>query len=101
MLSKVTRVPAPPGLPGPQAAYQIAEPCDLDLDQIAYFAASVFWRSHVSTELNDYSLGERHAESLRRYLLLGILLVSSVVVVAVNLAVDLVYGLLDPRIVHR
>ncbi|MCC7272727.1 MAG: ABC transporter permease [Alphaproteobacteria bacterium] len=34
-------------------------------------------------------------------LLLGILLVSSVVVVAVNLAVDLVYGLLDPRIVHR
>lgn len=34
-------------------------------------------------------------------LLLGILFVSSVVVVLANLAVDLVYGLLDPRIVHR
>ncbi len=34
-------------------------------------------------------------------LLLGVLLVSSVVVVLVNLAVDLLYGLLDPRIVHR
>lgn len=32
--------------------------------------------------------------------LLGILFVSSVVVVVVNLVVDLVYGLLDPRIVH-
>ena len=34
-------------------------------------------------------------------LLLGILFVSSVVVVLANLAVDLVYGLLDPRIVHK
>lgn len=34
-------------------------------------------------------------------LLLGILFVSSVVVVIANLVVDLVYGLLDPRIVHR
>ena len=34
-------------------------------------------------------------------LLLGILFVSSVVVVLANLAVDLIYGLLDPRIVHR
>ena len=34
-------------------------------------------------------------------LLLGVLLVSSVVVVLVNLAVDLLYGFLDPRIVHR
>ncbi|MBK8321302.1 MAG: ABC transporter permease [Betaproteobacteria bacterium] len=34
-------------------------------------------------------------------LLLGILFVSSVVVVLVNLAVDLVYGLLDPRITHK
>lgn len=34
-------------------------------------------------------------------LLLGVLLVSSVVVVLVNLLVDLLYGLLDPRIVHR
>lgn len=34
-------------------------------------------------------------------LLLGILFVSSVVVVIANLVVDLVYGLLDPRIVHK
>jgi peptide/nickel transport system permease protein len=34
-------------------------------------------------------------------LLLGILFVSSVVVVIANLIVDLVYGLLDPRIVHK
>lgn len=34
-------------------------------------------------------------------LLLGILFVSSVVVVAASLLVDLVYGLLDPRIVHK
>ncbi|MCW5750778.1 MAG: ABC transporter permease [Alphaproteobacteria bacterium] len=34
-------------------------------------------------------------------LLLGILFISSVVVVIANLVVDLVYGLLDPRIVHR
>jgi len=34
-------------------------------------------------------------------LLLGILLVSSVVVVIANLIVDLLYGLLDPRIVHK
>lgn len=33
--------------------------------------------------------------------LLGILFVSSVVVVLVNLLVDLIYGWLDPRIVHR
>lgn len=33
--------------------------------------------------------------------LLGILFVSSVVVVLANLAADLTYGLLDPRIVHR
>jgi peptide/nickel transport system permease protein len=33
--------------------------------------------------------------------LLGILFVSSVVVILANLVVDLVYGLLDPRIVHR
>jgi peptide/nickel transport system permease protein len=34
-------------------------------------------------------------------LLLGILFISSIVVVLVNLAVDLVYALLDPRIVHQ
>jgi peptide/nickel transport system permease protein len=34
-------------------------------------------------------------------LLLGILFVSSVVVVIANLAVDLLYGLLDPRITHK
>ena len=34
-------------------------------------------------------------------LLLGILFVSSLVVVAANLVVDLAYGLLDPRIVHQ
>ena len=34
-------------------------------------------------------------------LLLGILFVSSVVVVIANLAVDLVYGFLDPRIAHK
>ena len=34
-------------------------------------------------------------------LLLGILFVSSVVVVLANLVVDLIYGLLDPRIVHK
>ncbi len=34
-------------------------------------------------------------------LLLGILFISSIVVVVANLAVDLIYGLLDPRIVHR
>jgi peptide/nickel transport system permease protein len=34
-------------------------------------------------------------------LLLGILFVSSIVVVLANLAVDLIYGLLDPRIVHK
>ncbi len=33
--------------------------------------------------------------------LLGVLFVSSVVVVLANLAVDLLYGLLDPRIVHK
>ena len=34
-------------------------------------------------------------------LLLGLLFVSSVVVVLANLAADLTYGVLDPRIVHR
>lgn len=34
-------------------------------------------------------------------LLLGILFVSSIVVVIANLIVDLLYGLLDPRIVHK
>lgn len=34
-------------------------------------------------------------------LLLGILFVSSVVVVAANLVIDLIYGILDPRIVHK
>ena len=34
-------------------------------------------------------------------LLLGILFISSIVVVLANLAVDLLYGLLDPRIVHK
>lgn len=34
-------------------------------------------------------------------LLLGILFVSSVLVVIANLLVDLLYGLLDPRVVHR
>lgn len=34
-------------------------------------------------------------------LLLGILFISSVVVVLANLVVDLVYGLLDPRITHK
>ena len=34
-------------------------------------------------------------------LLLGILFVSSVLVVIANLLVDLIYGLLDPRIVHK
>ena len=33
--------------------------------------------------------------------MLGLLFVSSVVVVLANLAADLTYGLLDPRIVHR
>jgi peptide/nickel transport system permease protein len=33
--------------------------------------------------------------------LLGVLFVSSVVVVLANLVVDLLYGLLDPRIVHK
>lgn len=33
--------------------------------------------------------------------LLGILFVSSIVVVLANLAADIVYGLLDPRIVHK
>ena len=34
-------------------------------------------------------------------LLLGVLFISSIVVVLANLAVDLLYGLLDPRIVHK
>jgi len=34
-------------------------------------------------------------------LLLGILFISSVVVVFANLAVDLLYGWLDPRIMHK
>ena len=34
-------------------------------------------------------------------LLLGVLFVSSVLVVLINLAVDLLYGFLDPRIVHK
>jgi peptide/nickel transport system permease protein len=34
-------------------------------------------------------------------LLLGILFVSSVVVILANLIVDLTYGFLDPRIVHK
>ena len=42
------------------------------------------------------ALGQRDLNTL-----LGILFVSSVVVVLVNLAVDLLYGWLDPRIVHR
>jgi peptide/nickel transport system permease protein len=42
------------------------------------------------------ALGQRDLNTL-----LGILFVSSVVVVLVNLCVDLLYGWLDPRIVHR
>lgn len=42
------------------------------------------------------ALGQRDLNTL-----LGVLFVSSVVVVLVNLAVDLLYGWLDPRIVHR
>ena len=42
------------------------------------------------------ALGQRDLNTL-----LGVLFVSSVVVVLVNLAVDLVYLRLDPRIVHR
>ncbi len=34
-------------------------------------------------------------------LLLGVLFVSSLVVVAANIAVDLIYGLIDPRIMHK
>jgi peptide/nickel transport system permease protein len=34
-------------------------------------------------------------------LLLGILFISSIVVVATNLLVDLIYGILDPRLVHK
>jgi peptide/nickel transport system permease protein len=34
-------------------------------------------------------------------LLLGILFISSIVVVIANLVVDLLYGLLDPRIVNK
>lgn len=34
-------------------------------------------------------------------LVLGILFISSVVVVLANLIVDLIYGFLDPRIVHK
>ena len=34
-------------------------------------------------------------------LLLGILFLSSVLVILANLLVDLLYGILDPRIVHR
>ena len=33
--------------------------------------------------------------------LLGILFISSVIVVVANLVVDLIYGMLDPRIVHK
>ena len=42
------------------------------------------------------ALGQRDLNTL-----LGVLFVSSVVVVLVNLVVDLLYGSLDPRIVHR
>ena len=42
------------------------------------------------------ALGQRDLNTL-----LGVLFVSSVCVVLVNLFVDLLYGVLDPRIVHR
>lgn len=58
----------------------------------------------VETVFGWPGLGRLVFESLLQRdlnLLLGILFVSSVVVVLANLAADLAYGFLDPRIVHR
>src|SRR5688572_19499086 len=58
----------------------------------------------VETVFGWPGLGRLVFDSLQQRdlnLLLGILFVSSVVVVLANLAADLTYGLLDPRIVHK
>lgn len=58
----------------------------------------------VETVFGWPGLGRLVFDSLQQRdlnLLLGILFVSSVVVVLANLAADLAYGLLDPRIVHK
>jgi hypothetical protein len=44
-----------------------ARPVGLDTDKLCYFAASVFWRAHVSRLMPKCSLGS-YAESFRRYL---------------------------------
>ena len=58
----------------------------------------------VETVFGWPGLGRLVFDSLQQRdlnLLLGILFVSSVVVVLANLAADLAYGMLDPRIVHK
>jgi peptide/nickel transport system permease protein len=58
----------------------------------------------VETVFGWPGLGRLVFDSLQQRdlnLLLGILFVSSVVVVLANLAADLAYGFLDPRIVHK
>jgi peptide/nickel transport system permease protein len=58
----------------------------------------------VETVFGWPGLGRLVFDSLQQRdlnLLLGILFVSSVVVVLANLAADLTYGFLDPRIVHK
>lgn len=64
MFARLTPLPAETRPP-----WRLAEPLGLDLEQIAYFAASVFWRAHVCADLASYSLGPNHAEAVRQYLL--------------------------------
>jgi hypothetical protein len=56
-------------LPRTATPVPIVEPTTLDLAQLAYFGASVFWRAHTSTKTPGYSMGEWYAEAFRAYLL--------------------------------
>jgi len=56
-------------LPRVGTSVPVVEPVTLNLAQLAYFGASVFWRAHVSTRTQGYSMGDRYAEAFRTYLL--------------------------------
>lgn len=57
------------------ASYSAADTPDINRDQIAYFAISVFWRASVHTweresgELVSIDLGKEYNEQIRKYLL--------------------------------
>lgn len=48
---------------------RVAEPGTLRPDVLAYFGVSVIWRASLSDQIDNCSLGERHEEALRQYLL--------------------------------